>query len=150
MNRDTQNFVANPGLGWMFYNATTPQGFGLWNGSLTTFEAHESGEAKSIALQCVAIKAPRDASKIELKAHEKSGGDRYEIKLVEKGLNGDAWKHRGEFTLPAFGERRSQVVKTPLGNLQAWLQAPRNNIGWCIRFRMLRDNNGVVRASRPM
>lgn len=144
-----KTFVANPGLGWIHKGDTTPQGCTFWQGEMTLHPIAKE-KPKRVALQGVAIQAPYDASKADLKAHAAAGGDRYEFKLVEIASKAGEWKHLGAFTLSPFGERKTQIVDTPVGKLAFWLQAPRNKSDWMIRTRIITDSNGVVHAARPM
>lgn len=148
--RNKDNFTANPGLGWVFKNATTPQGYGLWNGKLSLYETYPNKQPKQVSLQAVAIRLPEDATKAEQREHQKRGGDRYEFKMVAIGQKDEPWQYLGDFVLPAFGGRKSQIVDTPVGKMTVWLQQPRNKSDWSIRFRMLCDDKGVVRSARPM
>jgi len=106
-----------------------------------------AADKKTAKIHKALVKAHEDL----VKAHVEAGGDRYEFKIMDPGSNpGDKWKHISAFVMPAFGNKPAHVVDTAIGRLRSWKQAPRADIGACIRFRVLKDADGKSQNPMPM
>lgn len=135
-----QNFVANPGLFWLFHDKQATDTVGLWagNGTLDT--------GQKVRVQALAINESKD-----------NGGKRYEFKVLNVDKkHGEMWEHLDSFQMPAFGKTSSgHVVNTKLGKLRVWRQMPvikpdGRKVAACIRMRILRSTNGDSTAPAPI
>jgi len=139
MSKTMQNFVANPGLGWLFFDKQATDTVGFWAGNMTL----DSGQ--KVRVQATAINEP--------------GNRHYDVKVmnVDSKVEDPMWKTLATFEMPAFGKSTAaKVVDTDIGRLKLWRQMPvtkadGRQVAACIRIRQLRRSSGAaVNSPKPL